>query len=322
MTPAELKKSILSKKMPNKMIWVDQNHTLVEHYLSNISDNLNLAIGKYFDLQEAISNIPLDYNLQNTLYVLYIPAKEIEKLFSLLDFDVKAVAIVEEEQKTKIEQVVFDKLSKSACIAFLLEELYWDNKKKKKLPKVDPDEFEHLSRETIEELVDYFDSDLDLCMNEIAKLKALDLGEGSWEKPFKAIMDCLPKKDKRLRSLKWFSGGDIDTCQVLYNLYMKKFRALVNVPSKDQMAQAKKNNTRPPELKDERFWALLIKEAIWCESCILSGTIGDYVLDYLRVVESSLPEDFEVQYYPPVFHSQLKEFPEWVPPKEEQKNGK
>lgn len=295
MTVTELKKAISQNTPPMKMVWVDNNHTLVEHYLDQLSIQFNRKFKKIFTPEEAVSIPSFDIEVDNTIYLLYLPKKEIAKTIPVLGNEWFIIMVDEEVKDLQIPQIVFGKLSRNACIVFL--EKYVEIGKKKRLPyqKDTPIiEIEHyISRELLERVVDYFEDDLDRCMNEIKKVEALELNS-SWNHPFEALLDCLPPKDTKLRSLPWFSGGDVDTCQVLYNLYVKKLRTLPET-----------------ETDKQNIWAKLIKEAIWCEACIVSGLLGDYVADYLRLVEMSLPGDFEVQYFPPVFYHELENFPEW-----------
>jgi hypothetical protein len=297
MTITNLKKSIESKSVPNKMVWVDNNHTMVLYYLDNISLFLNRKIRKIFSEEEALSVIPVDFDSDSTIYVLYIDKKKIDQVSNLLG-EAFIIFMVDETISTKLDQTVFSDLSRNATLAYL--ENYFKPKEKIKTKTARDDEKGekhsedcYVSREFLEEALDYFEGNLDNCMNEINKVSVLELS-GSWDKPFKALLDCLPKKDTKLRSLKWFSGGDIDTCQVLYNLYIKKLRGLPDSP-----------------ISDQKIWAKLVRESIWCEATTVSGLIGDYVVDYLKLIESSLPGDFKVEFFPPVFQSEIKAHPEW-----------
>ena len=297
MTLVEFKKLVNNKDLPTIMVWVDMNHTLVEHYLESMSQILNRRIEKAFSAEELVNLSYYSEDPENVIYLSYLSKREVDKVIkSRIEGPAIYVIVVDEEEiKVPYEKIVFGDLSRNACLLYL--ENYVKIKKtsnKNKESGEGQEEYSgHLSRETLEKLVDYFDNNLDRCLNEIKKVEVLEL-QGSWEKPFSAIFECLPKKDDKMRSLKWFSGGDIDTCQVLYNIYIKKLRSLVN-------------STR----EEQELWSRLVKEAIWCEACIVSGLIGDYVVDYLKLVERSLPGDFRVEYYPPVFYDQLKNSPEW-----------
>lgn len=292
MTVIQLKKVISSNinKLPNKMIWIDNNHTLLSSYLDQLSLVMNRKIQKIFTADEAISSIPIDFDQENKIYVLYLLKKEVEKVLLALDDTCQVIAILpEDDEKIKsFEKVVFGGISRNACIKYLDD--FFEVKDKATREKFE----NYVEREQIERLVDYYDNDLDLCMNEAKKLIALELPITSkWERQFEAILECLPKKDGKLRSLPWYSGGDIDTCQVLYNLYVKKLRTIQGTDD------------------EQNTWALLVRESVWLEACMVSGVIGDYVMDYLKLVESSLPEDFEIKYFPPVFFHELKDFPEY-----------
>ena len=296
MTLTELKKQVEKGYMPSKLVAVNNNQTLFEYYLDNFSIKLNKNIKKLFDPWEALSVIPFDPDRDHTIYLIFLSKKDTVKILQSIS-EAMVIFVQDEELSASdlggVQQVVFGKLSKNACMAFI--EDYVAIKDSKGRKKVDLDEAQHyLSRDLIEKVVDYFDSDLDRCMNEIRKVEVLGLNS-SWDRSFEALLKALPKKDTKLRSLSWFSGGDVDVCQVLYNVYIKKLRSLPTAPKRDQ-----------------EIWSLLVREAVWCEACIFSGLIGDYVADYLKLVESSLPEDFEVQYFPPVFHSDLKKFPEYT----------
>ena len=298
MTLTELKKKILDKEIPNKLIFIDQNHTLINHYLDQLSESYNRKLVKAFNLEEVESLPTSTWDIPYSIYVLYLTSKDIEKALDFLPDDLMAIGIVDEEITSKFEVIPFSKISRTACLAYLENYLLVKEKLKNKAARADEkaeyhDEDHYISQDLLEELVDYFDCNLDNCINEINKVKALGL-TSSWDKPFRALLDILPKKDNSLRSLKWFSGGDIDTCQVLYNTYIKKLKNLPNSPLDQQL-----------------IWSKLVKEAIWCEACIVSGTIGDYVKEYLELVESSLPTDFEVEYFPPVFYKDVIKHPEF-----------
>lgn len=295
MTLTELKKAIEKKNIPSPMVWVDQNHTMVEHYLDNISSILNRRIVKTFSAEEILTISAYEIDPENVIYLLFLNKREVDKVRGKLTGPAIFIIITDDEEiKTGYELIVFGGISRNACLLYL-EDYVRVKKTSSRGKKAEEGEEPtgHISRELLEKLVDYFENNLDLCMNEIKKVEVLEL-QGSWERPFEAILDCLPKKDTKMRSLKWFSGGDVDTCQVLYNIYIKKLRALTTATKSDQ-----------------EIWARLVRESIWCEACIVSGLIGDYVVDYLKLVESSLPEDFNLEYYPPVFYSQLKNSPEW-----------
>ena len=299
MTLTELKKAITEKNLPSKIVFIDQNHTLLMHYLDNISEIYNRKLVKVFGVEEANSIISTSLENPYTFYAIYLQGKDINKVLTYLSEDIMAIAITDEEEiKVDFESVLFSKISRNACLAYLENYLLVKEKLKNKAARADEkaeyhDEDHYISQDLLEELVDYFDCNLDNCLNEINKVKALGL-TSSWDKPFRALLDLLPKKDQKLRSLKWFSGGDIDTCQVLYNIYMKKLKNLNGSP-----------------LDQQYVWAKLVKEAIWCEACIVSGTIGDYVTEYLQLVESSLPSDFEIEYFPPVFYKDIITHPEY-----------
>lgn len=285
-------------KFPHKWVFVDQNHTLLLHYLDSLSLIFNRKLVKIFNVEEAVTIPSTDFESDYTIYLLYIPAKDVEKVLSLLPEEIMAIAILFEEIKTQFEQLVLGEISKEACLAFLSNYVATKERIKTKGARdedkpEDHDEDKHISYSLLEELVDYFENNLDNCINEIKKVEVLGIS-GSWDRPFKALLDILPPKDQKLHSLKWFSGGDVDTCQVLYNLYMKKLKNLPNA-----------------NLEDQVTWSKLVQEAIWCEACILSGTIGDYVKDYLRLVELSLPNDFTVEYFPPVFYEEVIKHPEY-----------
>ena len=294
MTVEELKKKIDSKSFNTPMVWVDNNHTLVLHYLDHLSFVLNRKIRKIFTIEDFMT-ISFDSDQMNTLYLLYFNKKEIAQAYPLIKDEMVIFMVDEDPEIKSLSPVVFGKISKNACIVFL-ENYVEIPQKKKDEDRKEPEHY--ISRDLIEKLVDYFDGNLDLCMNEIKKVESLELTT-SWNHPFQALLDSLPKKNKKLRSLSWFSGGDIDTCQVIYNMYIKKLRTLTTATRQEQ-----------------EIWARLIRESVWCEACIVSGLIGDYVIDYLRLVESSLPGDFRIQFFPPVFHKDLKDFEEWIPEEE------
>lgn len=302
----ELKKQIEKKALPVISIWIDQNHEMVKYYLNHISLLYNRKIKNLFSVEEAFEFISSDFDLGNTVYAVYLPAKDILKLRKQLPFGAMVVFITDDVEVE--DGILIGKLSRAANLVYL-EEYVATGKmvKEKKTPKgveCFPLETQghFISRSLLEQALDYFEDDLDSVINEIKKVEVLEL-QGSWDKPFEALLGCLPPKDKKLRSLKWFSGGDVDTCQVLYNLYMKKLKTLDRAP-----------------IEEQRVWAKLVTEAIWCEACIVSGKIGDYISDYLRLVELSLPGDFKVEYFPPVFFSEVEAKPEWAIKVEENEN--
>lgn len=290
MNLTELKKGITGLSLPTKMVMVDKNHTLLTHYLDQISLKYNRKLKKVFDINSALA-INTDFDVDYTLYILYLNKKDAAKVYQLISQEAMVVFVTDDESfGLNIPTVEIGKLSHNANLAYLLKQ-YEVNVKSKEGSTVD----HFLSQDLLDEALYYFEEDLDRVVNEISKVEILGLTTArSWDKPFRALLDCLPPKDLKMRSLKWFSGGDVDTCQVLYNIYIKKLRGLQNSPIEDQV-----------------IWSRLVKEAIWCEACIVSGLIGDYVSDYLKLVENSLPSDFKVEYFPPVFFSQILNSPEW-----------
>ena len=288
MNLTEVKKGITNQSLPLKMVFIDKNHTLTMHYLDQISLKYNRKIEKVFDLESALA-INTDFEQDYRVYVLYLGKKDIEKACQLISSEAMVIFMVDEEISTKLPMVEIGKISHNASLSYIMKMVEAKSKSK-------DDTGSHLlSPDLIEEALYYFDDDLDRVVNEISKVEVLGLATvGSWDKPFRALLDSLPPKDQKMRSLKWFSGGDIDTCQVLYNIYIKKLRGLPDSP-----------------IEDQRVWARLVKESIWCEACIVSGLVGDYVSDYLKLVENSLPSDFKVEYFPPVFFSQILNSPEW-----------
>lgn len=292
-----LKKQIETKSLPTVSIWIDNNHEIVKYYLDHVSLSYNRKLKNLFEVEEAFNFISTDFDIDNTVYVIYLMGKDIQKLQKQLPIGAMVIFITSDEVPGG---VLIDRLSRNANLIYLEEYVATGKMVKEKrvpkgvecFPQETPGHF--ISRPLLEQALDYFEDDLDSVLNEIKKVEVLEL-QGSWDKPFEALLDCLPKKDKKLRSLKWFSGGDVDTCQVLYNLYMKKLKTLATAP-----------------IEEQRVWSKLVREAIWCEACIVSGKIGDYVSDYLRLVEVSLPGDFKVEYFPPVFFSEVESKPEWA----------
>ena len=288
MTLTELKKGIVGMSLPNRFIAIGKSYNLLTYYLDQISLTYNRKIKKVFDLDSALA-INTDFDIDYTLYVLFLNKKDIERVCQLVTSEAMLVFIVDEEISSKLPQVEVGKISHKASLVYLLSKVEIKDKAGKGTNTY------YLSDSLIDEALLYFDDDLDRVVNEISKVEVLGLSTpNSWDKPFSALLGCLPPKDSKLRSLKWFSGGDVDTCQVLYNIYIKKLRGLPDQP-----------------IEDQKIWAKLVKESIWCEACIVSGLIGDYVSDYLRLVENSLPGDFKVEYFPPVFFNQILNSPEW-----------
>lgn len=291
-TVTQLKKAIEKKELPDKMVWVDQNHALTVYYLDRISLLYNRRIRKIFDLETLYDCSRSDFDVDETIYTLYLNKKEIVQAMELKSMMI--IALVDEEVTIAgVDCITLGSISREACILFLEKATTIEKKVKK-----DEIQIIHLvSRTVLEKLVDYYENNLDNCLNEIFKAKSLDLGEygGAWDNLLEKIISFLPPKDQKLRSLPWFSGGDIDTLKVLYNLYIKKLKTLSDADRELQ-----------------KTWALLVRESIWAEACILSGRIGDYVMDYLRLVEQCLPGDFKVQFFPPVTYKDLENFPEWT----------
>ena len=119
------------------MVWVDNNHTMVLYYLDNISLFLNRKIRKIFSEEEALSVIPVDFDSDSTIYILYIDKKKIDQVSNLLG-EAFIIFMVDETISTKLDQTVFSDLSRNATLAYL--ENYFKPKEKIKTKTAREDE--------------------------------------------------------------------------------------------------------------------------------------------------------------------------------------
>lgn len=285
----DLKKRLIEKSdIPHQIVFIDNCYTLTNEYLKAFSKSLNRRIIHCYSLEEA-KRLNGRFDRRDLLGVLHGQIKDFKEVFGISD--VYYIDIETEDVDTSIEKVIFPKLNKSQCIMYIenwLCENGFFNKDKDSLSTKVPT----LSRENVERLIDYFDADLDQCMGELEKLKCL--GIHALNQPFDALYDCLPSKQKKLKCLPWYSGGAVDTGAVLSATYLKKLKAAgdMKVPVKKQL-----------------WYSQLITEGLFIKLGVMSGYIADYTTEYFRLIEQMSPEEYKIQWFPPVTREEIGE--EW-----------
>lgn len=287
----ELRQLILENRAPKRLVIVDNCHTLTLEYIKAICKSFNRRPCHVYSIKDAKA-LNGRFDRRDLLGIVHSDLKDAEALNGITD--IPYVFVVTEDTDTILPKVVFPVLNKNQCILYLenwliengffKEEDAGDGSKKVKKPS--------LSRDNILLLLNYFDNDLDLAMGELRKLQSLEVTQ--LDAPFEALYECLPSKQQRLKSLPWYSGGAVDTAQVLYATYLKKLKAA--------------GDMRVPV--DKQLWyAQLITEAMFVKYGILTGTFGEYALEYFKLIEQMSPKDFKVQWLPPVSQSEVGE--EW-----------
>lgn len=286
----ELKKRLIEKNnIPHQIILIDNCYTLTKEYLKAFSRSLNRRIVHCYSIDEA-RRLNSRFDRRDLLGVLHGCAKDFKELFGISD--VYYIDVETEDVDTSIEKVIFPKLNKNQCImyieAWLCENDFFNKDKDSPNTKAPT-----LSRENIEKLIDYFNADLDQCMGELEKLKCL--GVHALNQPFEALYECLPSKQKKLKCLPWYSGGAVDTGSVLSATYLKKLKAAgdMNVPIKKQL-----------------WYSQLITEGLFIKLGIMSGYIADYTTEYFRLIEQMSPDEYKIQWFPPVTREEIGE--EWT----------
>ena len=287
MEVTELKERILKNDIPKKLVFIDNCHTLMLEYLKALSKTLNRRIMHIYSEKEIIG-INSRYDRNDILVV----AHGVNKLEDWIgrDLEVYLVFIYLEDIVTSLPKVVFPALNKNQCTLYLrnwlIENEFYNKKGNDCVPT--------LLMENQEKLIKYFDNDIDQIMGEMYKLKSLEVH--ALDRPFEALFDCLPPKPMILKSLPWYSGGAVDTAVCLYNTYMKKLRSAgeMKVP-----------------VEKQRWYAQLVRWAIFVELGILSGTFGDYALEFFRLIESMSPDDMKISWNPPISKEDLDKNPEW-----------
>lgn len=276
----ELKRAIQDGVPPKKIAFVDNNHLLTKEYIKAFSKVLNKK-AEHFYTSKDVKSVVGRFDRNNVLAIIHSDGDTTWTA----GLDINAIYICSEAPTSGIPTVVMGALNKKQCILYLENYLienkfFKETKDKVKIPT--------LSRENIEKLIDYFDSDIDQIMSEIDKLTCLEVK--ALDRPFQALFDCLPPKPVRLKSLPWYSGGAVDTATVLYNTYMKKLR------------NAGEMNV---SISKQEFYAYLVKEAIFVEINILAGTFGDYAIEYFHLLEKIKPTEDVIQWFPPVTRSEI-----------------
>lgn len=261
----ELKERIEGNTVPKTMIFIDSCHTLMKEYLIAMSKVLNRRIVHTYTAEETKAmNGRFD---RNDLLVVAHGLKDPSKYRGL---EVYLVFVyLEDIDEGLIPKVVFPSLNRNQCILYIETRL-------KNLGL-------SLSRKNIVKLCEYFENDIDQIMGELYKLECLDVK--ALDRPFAALFECSPLKQEKLKSLPWYSGGAVDTATVLYATYMKKLKAAgeMNV-----------------SVEKQRWYAQLIREAIFVEVNILAGTFGDYAVEYFKLIEKMSPDEVGIQWNPPV----------------------
>lgn len=284
----ELKQKILDKNIPKQLVLIDNCYTLTKEYLKAISKSLNRRLVYCQTLDEA-KKLNSRFDRRDLIGVLHESIKNFNELLSYQE--VYYIDLEQEDAGTSLDKVIFPKLNKNQCILYvkdwLLTNNFFNKDKDSSTIKVPT-----LSRENIEKLIDYFDSDLDLVMGEMEKLKCL--GVHALNQPFEALFECLPSKEERLKCLPWYSGGAVDTGTVLAATYLKKLKAAgdMKVPIKKQL-----------------WYSHLITEGLFIKLGIMSGFISDYTTDYFRLIEQMSPEEYKIQWFPPVTREDIGD--EW-----------
>lgn len=277
MEVGELKRRILNNDIPRNLVFVDNCHILTNEYIKALSKQLNRRPVHVYSIKDA-QELNSRFDRRDLMGVIHNCIKDSYQVKSLTE----VYYLFIEDDKILLsdtdDYVEFPKLGRNQCILYVEN---WVEEQKLSL-----------SREKIEKIIDYFENDLDLIMNELEKLRCLEVH--ALDKPFDVLFECLPDKQQKLRSLPWYSGGAVDTAQVLYNTYKKKLKA-----ADQSVALAK-----------QLWYTQLITESIFAEIEILAGKFGDYALDYFKLIEKMTPEEFEIQWFPPVSREEIG--PEWM----------
>lgn len=274
----ELKSKIESNEVPKHLVFIETSRVLVKEYTTALSRVLNRRPVHMYTSKEVKESVGR-FDRNDLLIIAHNLKIDTNWMAGL---DINIIFINSEDVETPLPKIVFPKLSKNQCLLYL-ENWVSENKFS-------------FSRENQEKLITYFDNDLDQIKGELDKLECLEVK--ALDRPFQALFECLPDKEKRLRSLPWYSGGAVDTATVLYNTYMKKLKSI--------------RDTSVP-INKQRWYAQLIQEAVFVEIGILSGTFGDYALEYFRLIEKMSPREARVQWLPPVSMKEIKEsYPEWL----------
>lgn len=288
MTVKELKEKIEANEIPNRLVLVDNNHTLCMDYLNAISKVWNKQKISCYS-EEDIMGVRRRFDNRDLL-----PVVKFDKFTDSMKSDMQMIFVLDEppKQLPLYDTVEFPKLTKNQIILYLtnllIERKFRENEGTADNPKWVPT----LSVENMAKWCDYFENDIDMIMGEVEKLLCLE--NHQLNTSFTVLFDCLPDKQKRLRSLPWYNGGAVDTATVLYRTYAKK------------LAAAGELNT---PIHQQKFYAMLMREALFVEQGILNDTFGDYALDYFRLIEQMKPDDCKIQYHPPVATEDIG--PEW-----------
>lgn len=288
MEVSELKHRILSNDIPRNLVFIDNCHILTAEYIKALSKQLNRRPIHVYSIQDALE-LNSRFDRRDLMGVVHGCVKQAHELRNIQE--VYYVFIEETSDNVLndlIDCVKFPALNKNQCILYIEDWLISNGF----FNKVEGKQVLTLSRTNIEKLIDYFENDLDLIMNELQKFKCLEVH--ALDRPFNAIFECLPDKQKKLKSLPWYSGGAVDTAQVLYATYKKKLKAAdQSIPIEKQL-----------------WYTQLITEAIFAEIEILAGKFGDYALDYFKLIEKMSPDEFKIQWFPPVSREEIG--PEWM----------
>lgn len=284
----ELKQRILDNNIPHQIIFIDNCYILVKEYLKAISKALNRRVVHCYSIDEA-RKLNGRFDRRDLLGVLHSCVKDFKELAGLSDL--YFIDIELEDVDTSIEKVKFPELNKNQCILYienwLIENGFFNKGSEQAFPKIPT-----LSRENIEKLIDYFDSDLDRIMGELEKLKCLEVH--ALNQPFAALFECLPSKQERLKCLPWYSGGAVDTGTVLAETYLKKLKAAGEMKV---------------HVNKQLWYSQLITEGLFVKLGIMSGYISDYTTDYFKLIEQMSPKEYKIQWFPPIVREEIGD--EW-----------
>lgn len=266
-----LKNCIKSNLIPNFLIFVGEEQTLARQYIESISNTLNKHF-KYYDsadevLYETSTNLREDF-----LYIIFNDGKVLKNVNYVEEFIKTKRNIILYYTECNLESdlfnkyrenlVNFKKLDKYTILAYLVKKL--------KDAKIE------VEQSKLEQLVDYCNCNLGICLNELDKI--IVLGQTSSNMLFDYMIEN-GFSDYRKTNVYKFIKKVIDKDISAYNDLIKLDESIVGV-----LTLIYKNVRKKLESFTNDRLLQILKLCFKLDSCIKDGTLNDnYILDYLML---------------------------------------
>ena len=266
-----LKNSIKTNMIPNLLIFVGEEQALSKQYIVSISNTLNKHY-KYYNsadevLYETSTNLKEDFIyiifnddkiLKNLKYVEELINTNRNIILYFTEYDSKDSLF-----KTYKDNVVeFKRLNKYTIVAYLMKKL--------DIAKIE------VAQEKIEQLVDFCNCDLGICLNELDKI--ITLGQTNSNMLFDYMLNN-GFSDYRKVNVYKFVQKIINKDFSAFNDCIKLNESIVGI-----LTLIHKSSRKKLELSYDNYYIDLMKMCFKLDTCIKDGTLNDsYILDYFML---------------------------------------